>query len=420
MKTTTEFALNQSLLMTTDMRLAIGMLAMSTDEIEDLINDELIKNPCLEEDYDYYHHHISKSQEGAFDIAVKTCAAPQDFRQNLLTQMGEGKFNAIEATIATMLIHSLDDDGILSDYEHVFYWISEELGVYPEWIESVRLRILDLEPMGCGAKNINESLMHQIQRKCAHSHEQFMAIMDCIAKNPAKKITQAQLAHLNQDTKRGELKKLCPQPSSAQIETPSFLETINPDVMVTTHQQIAKTTLLKRPSERITINKKTTLTFLKDHHRRAQFTSKALRFRENNLLAVAKLIVEQQQDWFVHNKPLKPLSLRDIAVRSGLHESSISRLSRGKYLSCDRGVFELKYFFNQAVTPDSNNDLTASSVKEHIKIMVAKENKSAPLSDQNICEELQKNGMPIARRTVSKYRKKLNIPPKSERVRVVV
>lgn len=419
MKTTTEFALNQSLLMTTDMRLAIGMLAMSTDEIEELLNDELIKNPCLEEVYDYSHHHASKDQEGAFDIAVKTSAATHDFRQDLLTQVGEGEFNAVEATIATMLIHSLDDDGILSDYDEVFYWISEELGVYPEWVESVRLRILELEPVGCCAKNINESLMHQIQRKCSYSHEQFMRIMDFIMKNPTKKITQAQLAHLNQDTKRSELKKLCPQPSSAQVQSPSFVEAINPDVMVTTHQQVARTSLLKRPSERIVINKKNTFTFLKDHYRRAQFMSKALRFRENSLLVVANLIVEQQQDWFIHNKPLKPLSLRDIATRSGLHESSVSRLSRGKYLSCDRGMFELKYFFGQAVIPDSDNDMTASSVKEHIKIMVAKENKSSPLSDQNICEELQKNGMPIARRTVSKYRKKLNIPPKNERFRLI-
>jgi RNA polymerase sigma-54 factor len=416
MKVTTELGLKQSLLMTTDIRLAIDMLAMSTPELEDLMNEELINNPCLEERHDAYASFLSADQQGAFDIALKTTRTAQGFQDALLQQLGEGRFNALETTIATMLIHSLGDDGILDDYEHVYQWINDELGVFPEWIESVRRRILDFEPIGCGAKSIHEAIAHQISINCQFDHGEFLVLLNLLKKNPQQKLSHSLLASIRHDKSVAELKMVTPRPSSAFIHDPTNSSFIIPDVSVTNYHSHLSTSLCKKPSTRWALAKKSSTPFLKTYYRRALFMRQALQFREHSLLVVAKIIVEQQAGWFIDKQPLKPLNLRDVAQLSGLHESTISRLSRGKYLICDWGSFELKHFFGQGITADGLQDeLSTSWIKEQVTTMIAKENKSAPLSDQKICERLGKMGIPIARRTVSKYREKLNIPAKNER-----
>jgi RNA polymerase sigma-54 factor len=116
---------------------------------------------------------------------------------------------------------------------------------------------------------------------------------------------------------------------------------------------------------------------------------------------------------------LRPLILRDVADALGLHESTISRVTTKKYMQCPQGLFELKYFFNSSIRRVANEDIASESVKQAIKKMIDGEDKSSPLSDQEIVERLAKDeGIKIARRTVAKYREMLGLLPSSKRRRV--
>lgn len=429
MKLTSELALKQTMSMTTDMRMAIDMLTMSSLEIDDLIEEELQKNPFLEEGEDYGRitHGGASSWQGEqaapIDVALQKTATSYDFREQLVRQVGEQRWNSLEVMIAHVIINSLDDDGFFADVLEIEHDLMEGLGIFPEWIESVRLRIMDLEPIGCAAKDINESLVHQVKRKCRVSQNQFLSILAEFKDKPSGKITAAIIERLRSAGDLFELRMLNPRPSS-QANNDNFFQTIiAPDVIVHHVHDTLSISLLKRSSTRLQIRRGSSFSqtkggegrVLKDEQRRASFLMRALEFRENSLLAVSRAIVEHQSGWFLHNEPQRPLCLRDVAEICGLHESSISRLVRGKYLVCSRGSFELKQFFSGAVQDDNGSSKSATSIKEQIKTYIRNENKMTPLSDQKIQEMLKDNGMGISRRTVAKYREGMNIAPANER-----
>ncbi|OPZ24302.1 MAG: RNA polymerase sigma-54 factor [bacterium ADurb.BinA186] len=149
------------------------------------------------------------------------------------------------------------------------------------------------------------------------------------------------------------------------------------------------------------------------NYRRARFLLKSLGYREQNLVRVAVAIVEYQRAWFFDNKELRPLGLVDIAQKTGLHESTVSRLVKNKGLASERGVHELKYFFSQRVS--KAQEKSSSSVKDLIRDLIAKEDKTRPFSDFRLCQELGAQKVEIARRTVAKYREALGILPAHQR-----
>ena len=138
-------------------------------------------------------------------------------------------------------------------------------------------------------------------------------------------------------------------------------------------------------------------------------------------MKVSKAIADEQKEFFIHGKSaLKPLNMKDIAEAVGVHESTVSRAVNGKYLQCIQGVFELKYFFSGTGRFSGVNGATASSeaLKNLIKNIVDKEDRSTPLSDRSIAEAITLTGVEISRRTVTKYREEMGIPSSSLRRRV--
>ena len=139
---------------------------------------------------------------------------------------------------------------------------------------------------------------------------------------------------------------------------------------------------------------------------------KNIQQRFDTILKVAESIVERQQAFFEHGEvAMRPLILRDIADELELHESTVSRVTTQKYLLCPRGLFELKYFFGSALETDSGGECSATAIKAHIRQMIEAENRAKPLSDSALADELAKQGIQVARRTVAKYREAMQIPP---------
>ena len=144
----------------------------------------------------------------------------------------------------------------------------------------------------------------------------------------------------------------------------------------------------------------------------AKWLVKNIQQRFDTILKVSEAIVERQQAFFEHGEvAMRPLILRDIADELGLHESTVSRVTTQKYLLCPRGLFELKYFFGSALETDSGGECSATAIKAHIRRMIDGENPAKPLSDSAIADELGKQGIQVARRTVAKYREAMQIPP---------
>jgi RNA polymerase sigma-54 factor len=156
--------------------------------------------------------------------------------------------------------------------------------------------------------------------------------------------------------------------------------------------------------------------YIKGKLRNAQWLVRSIEQRRKTIIRVTECIVEKQVE-FMEKGPahLKPMVLHDVARTLDLHESTISRVTSGKYVHTPQGIYELKYFFNTGIQTTGNEDTSSEAVKNRIKDIIAEENQSAPLSDQQIVAKLAKEGIRIARRTVAKYRDMLGILPSNQR-----
>jgi len=159
---------------------------------------------------------------------------------------------------------------------------------------------------------------------------------------------------------------------------------------------------------------------LKEHLQEARWFIKSLQSRNETLLKVATCIVSRQQAFLEHGEQaMKPMVLHDIADEIGMHESTISRATTRKYMHTPRGIFELKYFFSSHVNAADGIPKSSVAIRSLIKTLVSGEDPRKPLSDNKIARLLCKRGINVARRTVAKYREAMNIPPSSERRRLV-
>jgi RNA polymerase sigma-54 factor len=157
--------------------------------------------------------------------------------------------------------------------------------------------------------------------------------------------------------------------------------------------------------------------FVKEKLRSAEWLIKSIQNRQRTIEKVAKAIVSKQQDFFKKGpKSLKPMVLKDVANEIGMHESTVSRVTTNKYMHTPIGTFELKYFFNTGIGgKDGTADIASEVLKLKIKAIFDAENHMKPLSDQKVVEILSKEGLTVARRTVTKYREMLGILPSSKR-----
>ena len=161
---------------------------------------------------------------------------------------------------------------------------------------------------------------------------------------------------------------------------------------------------------------KETETYIKEKLKSALWLIKSIHNRQKTILKVAKSIVEKQKDFFDFGvEYMKPLTLKDIADELGVHESTVARVVKNKYMQTPRGVFELKYFFSSKLSTSSGIDVSAMAVKEKIKKIIENENRQKPYSDSEIVKILRSQGIKIARRTVAKYREELGIESSSKR-----
>lgn len=471
---------SQSLVMTPQLQQAIKLLAASNLEIEAFIADALEANPLLEageisredasesvERSDEPSADLSIGDENALDIdpasldqdrdtgdgdwgAHNTFAAVQDdlsdigerarsdttLAEHLIDQVGPAAYSDSEAALACYIIGLLDEAG----YLHVdLRAIATDTGASIDEVEDALELVQSLDPTGIGARSLGECLA--LQAKESNRYDPCMARLldnlDLVARGEFARLKR--MCDVDDEDfadMLAELRAYDPKPGLAFGA--SEASTVVPDILVTAGKKGGWDIALNEATlPRLVINRsyylelregspgKEAQSWLREKLADANWLIKALDQRQKTILKTAAEIVKRQDGFFRRGvSELRPLTLREVAEEIEMHESTVSRVTSNKYLHCDRGTFELKYFFTSGVgrigaSGEIADGVGASSeaVKARIKALIESEGAKNILSDDTLVEMLKGEGFDLARRTVAKYREALGIGSSVQRRR---
>ena len=365
------------------------------------------------------------------------------FYDKLKEQMGETELSEKDAEIMEYVIGSLDSDGLLrKDSES----ISDELAIYHgidctiDDVDRVVRILQTFDPAGIGAHTLQECLLLQIKRRPNDSLKPMMqkVITDCFDEFTKKHFDKIRSAlGVDADTAErvmAELRRLNPKPGSSLGETEGRnVQQITPDFIVDTDDNGNVTFMLnggnipelkvspsfaemmeayKNNKTSMSRREKEALLYAKEKVERARGYIEAIKVRRRTLTITMQAIIDWQRRFFQDGDEadLKPMILKNIADRTGLDISTISRVSNIKYAQTNWGTFPLRFFFSDGYTTDDGEELSTRKIKLALKDLIAKEDKKKPMSDDALTKALAKLGYPIARRTVAKYREQLGLP----------
>ncbi|MGL5272941.1 MAG: RNA polymerase factor sigma-54, partial [Phocaeicola sp.] len=365
------------------------------------------------------------------------------FYELLHEHLAMQELNEIEKEIASYLIGSLDDDGLLrKELDTIMDELAIYQGIYtsPEELTTLLKIIQEFDPAGIGARNLQECLLLQIERKPNSSLKTLqLAIIekccdDFTRKNKERIKQKLEISEESYQEAMSELVRLNPRPGSSLGETLGRgAQQITPDFIIESFEdgsifinlnnknvpdlRLSKefTSLLEEHTnnkKNQTKESKEALLFLKQKVDAAQGFINAVKQRQQTLLTTMQAIVNIQSAFFREGDEslLKPMILKDVAERTGLDISTISRVSSSKYAQTNFGIYALKYFFSDGYTTESGEELSVREIKRILKECVESEDKLKPYTDDELAELLKEKGYPIARRTVAKYRQQLHIP----------
>jgi RNA polymerase sigma-54 factor len=372
-----------------------------------------------------------EDEDGLRDFLQSNLHSGESLREHLLWQLGIAAFTPDEHEIALHLIDAINDDGYLEDWDGIVARLGEH-GVPASEVERVLRSVQDFDPAGVAARDLGECLRLQLLQLSPAPAEKPAALK--LVNGPIGALASRDEAHLARDTGlsveevRGGLALIQTlQPRPGRPFQPHESDYVAPDVHVAKKNGRWRVTLNAEHCPRLRVNpyyqrmirradtSQEQLT-LKQHLQEARYFINSLEARNETLLKVAQCIVEEQRAFLdLGEEAMRPLVLRDVAERLGIHESTVSRATANKYMLTPRGLYELKYFFSSHVQTTEGGTCSATAIQAMIKRLIGTENPAKPLSDSSLADLLLKEGIQVARRTVAKYREALNIPPSHER-----
>ena len=394
-----------------------------------------------DEELPVYYGGERQQDEGNTEQGVM--AQSDSFYDQLLEQMTMTVLTERERYIMEYLIGSLDDDGLL---RKSLSQLSDELAIYHNLdassseIEHVLLQLQQFDPAGIGARSLQECLLLQIDRREPSRLKELMQkaieqYFDLFTKKHWKQLRSAlRITELQAEALIRELRKLNPKPGTSMGETMGHsVQQITPDFIVDTHDDGSVTFVLNHSDvpeltvsqsfvdtlreyqadkEHMSRQMKEALLYTKTKVDAAQNFIAAIRQRQHTLTITMQAIIQWQHRFFEEGDEalLRPMILKDIAERTGLDLSTISRVSNSKYAQTRWGTFPLRFFFSDGLKTAEGEELSTREIKAAIRDIIQHEDKQKPLSDEIIQRMLGEQGFPIARRTVSKYREQMGIP----------
>ncbi|UZW54404.1 RNA polymerase factor sigma-54 [Sphingobium sp. JS3065] len=356
-------------------------------------------------------------------------ANPEQGLQEHLMDQARSALSGMDLTIATQLIGQIDEAGYL---EANLLETAHGMGVALYRVEQVLAVIQGFDPTGVGARSLSECLALQAREADRYDPcmAKLLANLDLLAKGALPQLRR--ICGVDEEDMADmirELRGYDPKPG-LRFSTESAAP-VTPDLFVRPTREGWSIEVNSATLPRVLINRtyyvelasgpqdRTSKAWLADCLASANWLVKALDQRQKTIVKVASEIVRQQEDFFRKGvEHLKPLTLKTVADAIQMHESTVSRVTSNKYLSCPRGMYELKYFFTSGVAAASGDGaVSAEAVKSHIKALIAAETPDAILSDDTLVDLLRAKGMDIARRTVAKYREAMGIGSSVQRRR---
>lgn len=462
----------QNLVMTPQMQQAVKLLQMSNIELQAYLEEEMVQNPLLEKvepEQDDTKDTADDAESGEQDTPPETplddaqedfdagnkmadvgaggsssftddlpsfedsLVRPKTLREHLNEQLQIDAESALERSIGALLIDRLDEAGYLREDAAT---LAQQIGCSSDTLSSVLSRLRGFDPTGVFANDLADCLSLQLdeQGELTESFKILLENLPLLAQHDYKKLARicgVDEAEISEMT--ALLRTLNPRPSSrfdhvvAQTAIPDVLMKslpknigggwrveINSDtlprVLVNQQYYTEVSDRTKDKGER---------EYLTTQLNNASWLVKALDQRAQTILKVASEIVERQDGFFLYGiEFLKPLTLREVAEAIDMHESTVSRVTTGKFIGTPRGLFELKFFFTSSIEGADGNAVSSQSVKSRIQALIDAETVDDVLSDDSLVDILTKEGMNVARRTVAKYRESLGIPSSVQRRRI--
>ena len=441
----------------------IKLLELPTLELEQRIKKELEENPVLdeapssEETDDGEPKNVSLSDYSSQDDSTpsyrlyvnnqgkdlkpqyNTFSVKESFHQNLEMQLGYSGLKDEDRTIASFIIGSIDDDGylrrdILSLTDDIAFRLNIE--TTPEHVEQILKVIQEFEPVGVGARNLKECLLLQLRAKeQTPPRQRAEEILENYFEEFSRKHYDKIMARTGMDKEElkeamDEIVRLNPRPGG-QIDD-SYVEQaqqIVPDFILENKDGELILSMPKFSVPELRVNKryadllmnsasssgkrgKDAVAFVKQKLDSAKWFVEAIKQRQNTLQNTMKAILDFQHDFFLDGDEakLKPMVLKNIAEKTGLDISTISRVVNCKYIQTNFGVYPLKYFFSEGMKTESGDEVSTREIKKVLSESIEAEDKKKPLTDEELVSVLSRKGYKVARRTVAKYREQLNIP----------
>ncbi|KRL04819.1 RNA polymerase factor sigma-54 [Liquorilactobacillus oeni] len=423
----------QKLAMTQQMQQSLQVLRYGIEDLHNFLSQKQLDNPfiIIKGSLNYGE----KSTIADFHAEETTLKSPQHKQQSLFDYLLSQVHLTMRKTVlrgwVVFLIDHLDTNGYLSiDLDEII----SQTKVDKTTLADALTLLQQLDPPGVGARNLQECLLLQIENDDAalpEAREIIMKAFKKFANHKWNEITREFNIKLSKIQEVADyVKTLSPAPGGAFGS--DDIGYVYPDLIIKRAEATGKLELAvtKKSYPVVLFNKKyyAQLEKMPDKDlkkflqlKRNEYLEMVndLEQRGKTIERVGQVILEHQQDFFTgKNHSLKPLLFRDVAHRLQLHESTISRAVNGKYLKCDLGIFELRYFFKKPVTASNEkDDLSADAIQSQIKAFIDAEEKSSPLSDSKITVLLHANGVNISRRTVAKYREQLLLPSSTKRKR---
>ena len=466
-----QMRLSQRLILTPSLQLAIKLLPMTTLELVDMLNQEVVENPLLEEaqteeqqqvdavaqvekadpdpepntekqdtwddaDYAYFFgDYLDDGYRARVPREVKelppienTLSTVASLSDHLTWQLTAHTDDGLLRDIGTAIIGNLDEDGYLVAS-------LEEIAAMGEWPEVEIERVVSLvqgfDPVGVAARDLQECLLLQLHHLGLDNTPSEVIIREhlpLLQNHQVPELARRLELSVDEVTTHIEIiRQLDPTPGTRHNPSPS--QYVIPDVYVTKVEgeyvavlnddvlpQLRISPVYRRMLDKNSHNSDETRSYVKEKFRSALWLIKSVDQRQKTIHKIAISIITFQREFLDHGiEHLRPLILRDVANDIGMHESTVSRVVNNKYMHTPQGVVEMKYFFHSGIHSAYGESVSSVTIKQRIRTLIDAEDTRRPLSDSRVVDILQHDGLILARRTIAKYREELRIPTSSRR-----
>ena len=435
-----ELNLTQTQKLSEKMIQSLQILQMNTQELEEYLKEKELENPLIElEEHSKWSEEnlnfqkklewIAKSDEQNrvyYEDEQEEQKQEREFSteevglsEYVLSQLAPVSKTQLDSEIYEFLVYSLDERGYLIETAKE---LAEKFSMPVEKMAGYINKLKKCDPAGVGAKDLRECLLLQLERR-----ENKNEIIDKVVKDYLVKVGKNQIPQIAKALKISidevvraceEIRKLNPKPAQG-FASRTHLKYLVPDVTVVKFKGYFEILLDETSSYSRTFSTyylnlmkedgaSEVKEYLQEKYKQAQWIFQCVDSRRETMMKICRILVEEQKEFFEKGTVyLRPLRMRELAEKAGIHESTVSRAIKEKYLQCSWGIFPMNYFFAQSVSVKENQ--TKDAVKKELQRIIEQEDKTRPLSDQKIVEKMQEEGICISRRTVAKYRGQMGI-----------